>query len=137
MQKIRTEFPCETVVHAVELDPKRVKTLREKDPFVTIWETDFLQFSGGPYEAILMNPPFAVARDKKEYLSHIDHAIDLLAPGGQLIGIAPAGLCFNTDRRTTGVRQRIREKGHIEELPRDTFRVAGTSVAMVLVTLTK
>lgn len=96
---------------------------------VEVIAADFLETQAlGQFDGIVMNPPFANADDVK----HIEHALTLLNPGGRLVAI-----CAN------GPRQRARllplvEKcgGEWEELPRDTFAEAGTSVSTVLLTLT-
>ena len=47
---------------------------------------DFLSYAptGVRYDRIVMNPPF----EKRQDTRHIDHALDLLAPGGRLVAIA-------------------------------------------------
>lgn len=49
---------------------------------------DFLRYTGGPFERIVMNPPFSEGRA----LAHVRHAATLLAPGGRLVAIVPEGL---------------------------------------------
>jgi hypothetical protein len=132
------EFPL-AQIDAVELDPKRVTRLKKTFPTVRVAEVDFLTMtSTWQYDAILMNPPFATERDRLEYLSHIIRAFTFLEPGGRLMSIAPAGLKYNTDKRTTALRTFIDEQsGTIADLPRDTFKESGTLVGTVLVYLQK
>ena len=78
---------------------------------------------GGPFEAIIMNPPFKQGRDIK----HIEHAAQMLAPGGLLVA-----LCYD------GVRQRRHLKPLADTwkiLPTGSFRQAGTKAEVALLTI--
>lgn len=48
--------------------------------------TDFLSWKGGPFDRIVMNPPFSEGR----WLAHVEHAADLLTNDGRLVAILPA-----------------------------------------------
>lgn len=79
---------------------------------------------GGPFDGVIMNPPFKQGRDIK----HILHALMHLKPGGRLVA-----LCAN------GPRQRAHLKPLADEwhdLPDGSFRSEGTSVnaAMMIAT---
>lgn len=82
------------------------------------------------FDAILMNPPFERGQDA----SHIRMAIDLLAPQGELVAIASAGLLFRTDKRYSELREFLEKNGGIvTQLPEGTFKESGTNVNTVLI----
>lgn len=115
----------------VEILPKHVRALRElgyEDCRSRIHEADFLtwQPDGYRFDAVLMNPPFAVEDDPLTYIAHIEHAYSMLAP---------AGFRFRTDKRTEAFRARVLRCGEFEELPDDTFAESGTNVNTVLLTM--
>ena len=76
-----------------------------------------------PFNAILMNPPFAKAAD----IAHILHARRFLAPGGRLVAICAGG------PRQAAALQHLCE--HWEPLPPGTFKEQGTGVNTVLLVM--
>jgi SAM-dependent methyltransferase len=101
--------------------------------FEVVAETDFLAYRGGPFDVIAMNPPFAKGADAR----HLQHAWDLLAPGGQMVAIAGAGLMFREDRPYAGLRRIVEEHGTCWPNPDGSFREAGTDVRTVSLHLVK
>jgi predicted RNA methylase len=82
-----------------------------------------------PYDRILMNPPFEAKQD----VEHINHALDMLAPGGRLIAIASAAIRSRNDLKTRALRVRVKSLGgRIEPLPAGSFEASGTGVSTVL-----
>jgi len=67
---------------------------------------DFMTWDGGPFDAVVMNPPFERRQDE----AHLRRAISMLRPGGRLACIVS---------RTTG--DRLRGEFNIENLPDDSF----------------
>lgn len=135
---ILEKFPGASV-EALELDTGRYQELMDRyGGRVTIHASDFLNHSAAPYDAIAMNPPFAVERDAYEYVTHITHAYSLLAHGGALVAIAPAGLIFtNNVRRVASLRELIEGCGRIDELPDGAFDESGTQIHAVLAYMVK
>lgn len=131
---LRAAFP-DAQITVVEIDPKRAAKLRAIDGIIVV-EGDFLQHTGA-YDLIVMNPPFSIERDKLEYVAHIEHAYTLLRPGGALVSVAPSGLKYRTDKRTAHLREMVERDGNIEDAPGQAFEVSGTSVATVILALTK
>jgi hypothetical protein len=129
----------DTPIVAVELDGPRAGKLNKRfadDPYLAIREGDFLSWEADPdFDAVLLNPPFAVAGAPLAYSAHIRHAWEFLRPGGRLAAIAPAGLTFRQDRATREFRAFVGEHGSYAPLERHAFDEAGTAVATVLVTL--
>ncbi len=92
---------------------------------------DFLLYTGGPFDVVIMNPPFGKQAD----IHHVLHAYELLAPGGRLVAIMGAGMRFRKNKKTNALRELIAECGEIEDLPDHAFHESGTDVSTVLVTL--
>jgi phospholipid N-methyltransferase len=121
------------LVVAVEESPECIRELyRVTDSApraVSIYSGDFLSMSacdiGGPFDAILMNPPFERGRDVK----HIRHAAGMLAPGGVLVG-----LCYHG---ATQERELRPEVDTWKVLPEGSFRSEGTGAGVVMVTIRK
>jgi len=76
---------------------------------------------GGPFDTVLMNPPFKQGRDIK----HIRHALAMLRPGGRLVA-----LCYAGPRQVAQLRPLA---STWEELPRGTFD--GTQAVAALLTM--
>lgn len=121
---------CGALVTCVEISPYHATLLRAKHH--TVHEQDFLAFDGEPFECVLMNPPFTVAGDTLAYITHIERAYGLLAPGGRLIAIAPNGFISRNDRRCAAFRASVTERGGWDELPEGAFRPSGTGVKAVM-----
>ncbi|MDX2277730.1 MAG: DUF4942 domain-containing protein [Hyphomonadaceae bacterium] len=115
---------------AVEIDPANWRELPEA---ITL-PGDFLSMGEhalGRFDRIVMNPPFNGGRD----VDHVNHALDLLKPGGVLVAVMSAGVEFREDSRTTALRQRVeRLEGVFTDLPPGSFAESGTNVnAVVLI----
>lgn len=96
----------------------------EGDPAARLVCGDFLALGaerlGGPFDSVLMNPPFRLGADVK----HVRHALGLLAPGGRLVSLVAAG-----PRQRRGLADAARWI----DLPAGAFRSEGTSVAAAIV----
>jgi GGDEF domain-containing protein/protein-L-isoaspartate O-methyltransferase len=77
---------------------------------------DFMDYEPGPiYDRVLMNPPFSADID------HVQHAFDLLKPGGKLVAIVGEG-SFGGQKKHTEFQQWLDDKGaSVEKLPSGTF----------------
>lgn len=67
----------------VEGSQLHAKVLEAKGYQVT--RADFLQWQGGQFERIVMNPPF----DGFTWKHHLQHAASMVVPGGRLVAILP------------------------------------------------
>lgn len=94
---------------------------------------DFLAQAPEPiYDRVGMNPPFLKQADIK----HVLHALRFLKPGGLLVSVMAAGVAFRENKLTEDFRDMIRERGgNIEALPEGAFKVSGTMVRSVIVTI--
>ena len=115
-------------VHAVEMDSRLADHLRQKFPLTTVHCRDFLDLTPDtfePFDAVLMNPPFAGAAD----VAHILHARRFLAPAGRLVAI-----CAGGPRQAAALRHLCE---HWEPLPPGTFASQGTGINTVLLVMTR
>jgi len=124
-------------VYAVEIDPARVKILKESSfqdcKIEMVYEDDFLAippetFIG--FDRILMNPPFTKGQD----IAHIQHAANTLNRGGLLISVASSSVTFRQEKKYADFREWVAERnGIILELEENAFKESGTLVSTVLV----
>lgn len=71
--------------YCVEISALHCKVLKAKG--FNVIHGDFLKWDAkGPFDRIVMNPPFASGR----WQLHIEHAVSLLRKGGRLVAILPA-----------------------------------------------
>lgn len=99
---------------------------------------DFLGFTADDsYDAIVMNPPFAVESDRLAYITHIQRAWLMLAPGGVLLAVAPGGFAFRDDKRVAAFRDVMAEHGAWIAAEDGAFKPSGTGVRTVLIGATK
>jgi hypothetical protein len=100
---------------------------------------DFLDYRPEPiYDAVVMNPPFAVEGDPLAYVTHVEHAWSLLRPRGVLLAVLPAGFIFREVGRAADLRNRLLDHwGTWIEVEAGAFRESGTDVRTVLVSAEK
>lgn len=94
---------------------------------------DFLRVEAGDaFDAVIMNPPFVKQAD----IHHVNHALDLVRPGGSLVSVMSNGVMFRDNHLTRQFRERIEGLGgYFEPLPDDAFKGSGTGVRTVLVVI--
>jgi predicted RNA methylase len=130
---VKARFP-HADIDLVEIDPGRAEKLRQMK-LGTVFQQDFLEFDKGDYTCVIMNPPFRVKADAKAYVTHIQHAWNLLGSEGQLIAIAPLGFTFSQEKRCVEFKDFVERFGFYEELPQKSFE--GTNVSAVAIFLEK
>lgn len=136
VKRLLTAYP-EAEITAIEFERKRAAKLLHISERVNVIEGDFLNHRD-LYDCVIMNPPFAIERDKLEYIAHIRHAYNLLLPDGLLRSIAPQSILYRGDNRVTSFREAIlKNNGFIEKLDDGSFYESGTSIKTVLVGMTK
>lgn len=122
---LRDAMPAGAMLDTAEVNPERAAILR-RDGF-TVHEGDFLSYSAEPYDVIAMNPPFAVTGDATAWITHVRHAITLLAPGGRLVAIVPRGIEFRQDKKHAALRALL-AGATWEPIPDGAFTESGTGV---------
>lgn len=63
------------------------------------------------YDRIIMNPPFGDRRDAV----HVQHAYELLKPGGRMVAIMGEGVFFGQDKKAQEFRTWLDERGATDE----------------------
>lgn len=121
---------CQIV--AIDSDPANIAALAEmrnkwlhaNDVNFGIVEGDFLRKGVHVvFDRVIMNPPFT----RGQSITHINHALKFLKPGGKLIGICPNGPREQAALRPLADMWR--------ELPSGTFAESGTNVNTVLLVI--
>lgn len=99
-------------------------------------ERDFLEFSEGGFDRIVMNPPFMKGAD----VDHVRHAYELLAPGGRVVAITSAGPFYRSDKKSQEFRTWLDEMGvYPQDLPsgtfngKDSFRQTGVASKLIVI----
>lgn len=120
-------------LHLVEIQSKLAQELSKMGGVDSVWCDDFLKMMPQRrFHVVLMNPPFAGQAD----IHHVTHATKMLKPGGRLVSVMSNGVAFRNNKLTTVFRELVDDmNGTIEELPAGSFKVSGTGVNTVLVTL--
>lgn len=77
------QFLPPSLTQCVEVSALHCEVLRAKGHAVE--QADFLQWRGGPFERVVMNPPYSEGR----WLAHVEHAAGMVKPGGRLVAILP------------------------------------------------
>lgn len=99
---------------------------------------DFLSFDAEEkYDIIVMNPPFSVKGDSTAYITHINHALTLLKPDGNLVAITPKGWRSNSSAKEVEFRDLVAHYScdEVGELASGTFKESGTNVATDIISL--
>lgn len=138
------EHGVEAFVEAVEPDLGRHADLwarTKQQPVETHSSTfeDFIahRWDGRPYDAVVMNPPFALPGKPRAGVEHVLAAWDLLAPGGYLVAILPDTLASTSNRLIRRLGDLIDEHGEIRKLPAAAFRESGTYARTCCITMRK
>ncbi|WP_339096223.1 ParB/RepB/Spo0J family partition protein [Deinococcus sp. VB142] len=122
----------------VELDEDRAQTIRAKG--FKVVGSDFLQFTlEQPYDYVLMNPPFTVDGDTQAYISHIEHALTCLRPGGDLVAVVPGSFAWLSRKRVAEFRTFCEKHAQspLQEIAPGAFKASGTDIATCLIHITK
>ncbi|MDZ7823099.1 MAG: class I SAM-dependent methyltransferase [Ahrensia sp.] len=86
------------------------------------------------FDFALMNPPFERGQDA----AHVMRAFEMLKPGGRLVSVMSPGPFFRSDRKSQEFRDWFSAQGgDRHDLPKGSFKQAGTSVDTVLVVIEK
>lgn len=98
---------------------------------VTVYRVPFEVWAAadrGLFDAVVMNPPFALPGEPTVWIDHVNLAWSLLRPGGRLVAIVPGGLEFREDGRHRAVRALVAEHGGWQQLPEGSFAASGAEV---------
>lgn len=121
-------------VTAVEPNRDRAALIGDHSSVTVVVDTleSYAASEPEPFDAVVMNPPFAVPGKPTLWIDHVHLAWSLLKPGGRLVSIAPAGFVHRTDRRHAAMRDLVSAHGDWDELSPDAFKSSGTSIRAVV-----
>lgn len=130
--------PSSRVV-AVEPNPERARGIVQH-PSITVHGDTFEHYATTTpalFDAIVMNPPFSNTDSRTVWIDHLRLAWDLLAPGGRLTTILPAGFTFRRDSRHTSARNLVTSHGGYHELAAGSFTASGSNINAVVAWLAR
>jgi predicted RNA methylase len=113
------------------------------DADVTVHVGTFEQYAavaaraGTRFDAVVMNPPFAVAGQADVWLEHLRTAWHLLRPGARLVAVVPEGFAYRSSGIHTDARTFVEHHGTHQPLPAGAFAETGGQVATRVVRMTK
>ncbi len=111
-------------ITAIEQNSDLSNILKAKGYDVT--QGDFL-LHDGEYDKIVMNPPFERGQD----MDHVQHAYDMLAPGGRLVAITGAHWTFGKDKQSREFRDWLdNQDSTYEKLPDGSFKDSDNSTGV-------
>lgn len=115
------------LVTCVDIEHDATRQLEEGN-YHAVFLNDFLDLNGddigGPFDRIVMNPPFA----RNQCFRHVLHAYGMLAAGGKLVAVLPHGATPTAAALAT--RWDLVKAGRLwlRELPDGTFKSSGTGI---------
>ena len=113
-------------IDCVEIASQLADGLRLKG-YNVVHQADFLSYTKGGYDRIIMNPPFSGDKD----IEHVLHAFKLLAPGGRLVAIVSGMTGDRQNSKNQDFREFLDEHGIDEEkLPEGTFKASINSTGV-------
>lgn len=118
-------------VWCVEINGERCDALQREG--IGFTQGDFLmQEPEALFDRVVMNPPFSQQQDVR----HVLHALRFLRSGGKLVAIMSPSWQHRQDKLSRHFRSVVeRSGGTVERLPSGSFKVSGTSVETVLLTI--
>lgn len=128
-------------VFAVEYDARRAALLRSRFPGAIVEAGDFMaltpEATGGTFDAVVMNPPFALEGQPQADIDHVMHATRFAAPGARVVAVMSGGVTFRDNAKTEAFRKFVRtHDGTIAPLPAKSFGGSGTDAGTVVVAFT-
>ena len=70
----------------VEISELHCSILRSRCPSATVECADFMKWSGGPFDRIVMNAPYS----ERRAIAHTQRAAHMLVPGGVIVSLLPS-----------------------------------------------
>ncbi len=117
-------------IDVCEIDPRNRSELADQG--LNLVGDDFLlTLPSKLYDLIVMNPPFSTPADKFAWATHVEHALQFLAPHGVLVAILPEAITYRSGNRFESLRQRFKQDGAILNNPPKAFQSSGTGVKTV------
>ncbi|MEV6527146.1 class I SAM-dependent methyltransferase [Longispora sp. NPDC051575] len=130
-------------VTAVEPHPGRAAACATLGERVDVHNMTLEEFAtrairaGDAFDAIVMNPPFAIPGEPTLWMDHLRHAWHLLRPGASLVSVVPESLAHRGDAAHRGIRTLIEHNGFHRRLPPASFAASGSPVNTRVVRMVK
>lgn len=103
-------------------------------PYPVSLNVDFLKYTGGSFDRIIMNPPFS----KQQDIAHLYHAFDLLSPGGALVSVMSHSPFFRTNSKSVQFREWLDDhNAEVHDIEAGAFAKSGTMVRANIVLIKK
>ncbi|MFD1145905.1 methyltransferase [Saccharothrix hoggarensis] len=125
-------------IHVTAVEPHTYRARRTAegahgDPRLRLVTNSFENFAAGfglgeereEFDVIVMNPPFSATGQPDLWIDHVALAWGMLAHGGRLVAIVPAGFHFRQDRRHQVIRDLVEQHGYVHDLDDDAFAESG------------
>jgi hypothetical protein len=90
-----------------------------------------------PFDAVVMNPPFALPGAATAWIDHVDLAWSLVRPGGRLASIVPNGFTYRQDRKHCRIRSQVEALGGWRSLSDGSFASSGTDIHTAVIWMDK
>lgn len=136
LDAIRSRYP-EAKASGIEVSQTLADIVKGKGHDVQ--NRDFLEVptgEGARPNKIVMNPPFEKGLD----IEHVQHAFDVLAPGGRLVAIMSEGPFYRADKQSTYFRKWLEDLHGTSEknsegsfTGKDAFRQTGVATRLVVI----
>lgn len=130
-------------VEAVEANTRRAGVCASLGDAVTVHVGTFESYAATAmrnrihFDAVVMNPPFAIPGDRTVWIEHLRLAWHLLRPGGRLVAVVPNSMATRSDTAHRDIRAFVEHHGSHEPLPDGTFLPSGTAFGTRVVRLTR
>ncbi|MFI7608483.1 class I SAM-dependent methyltransferase [Micromonospora sp. NPDC049366] len=133
-QLVRAILEVNPGVRVVALEPNKARAalIGDHDGRVTVFNCTLEEYaatarhpigagSGIRFNAVVMNPPFAVPGNATLWIDHVMLAWELLRPGGRLVAIVPSALKYRHGKKFDAIRALMQQCGGSEALRPDAF----------------
>lgn len=133
--KLREWFP-ESQIDTCEFQELN-RTMLERHGF-RVMADDFLTYQPTElYDLIVMNPPFSVKGDKEAYITHFNHAWQMLRTGGMIVCITPNSWLFRSQQKATQFAEFVKDSLSFDLIEAGAFKESGTAITTAFVYGTK
>lgn len=137
---MREQLPDSSVIQTVELMEVNQAVLRNEgfDPYCGSF-LDFHVEEQDRFDLCIMNPPFSVKGDPKAFITHVNHAFNMLKDDGQLIAILPTGWISGNQKIESEFKDLLglHMQDGIEIIPQGAFKESGTNIETCIISLSK
>lgn len=143
---VRAILDADSDAHVIAVEPNNTRAdaldalAAEHPGRVTVVRATFEDYAAvtarGPFDAVIMNPPFGDSTRAVVWIDHIRTAWELLHPGAQLVTVVPGSYEFRADRAHREFREWATAQGaRFAKLPGQPFAQSGTGTSAGVLTI--